>query len=188
MEIRVRYDFNTLYGFANYAYGHATSHFFLRNQPMRFERDFRWQTFPAAGDVRHTLNAVAGFRHGGKWDFSLAVIFQTGRPYTARLGTTAVAYDFPIGTWPPFNQPILQNSYFASEPIYSSKNGLRFPFYQRVDFHAARNFHWLGTDGSFFAQVYNLFFRQNTAFYIPGDRKVLNGLPILPTFGLTVRF
>jgi len=188
MEIRAHYDFKRFYGFANYALGRATSHFFLRNQPMRFERDFRWQTFPSAGDVRHTLKAVVGFRHGGNWDLNLSVIFQTGRPYTARLGTTAVAYDFPLGDWPPFNQPIFRDNYFASEPVYSSKNGLRFPFYQRVDFHAVRNFRWLGMDCSFFAQVYNLFFRKNTAFYIPGDRKILKGLPIVPTFGLAARF
>ena len=155
---------------------------------MRFENDFRWQAFPSAGDVRHTLNAVVGFRRGGKWDFSLSIIFQTGRPYTARLGDTSVIYDLPLGVWPPFDQPILGQGYFATEVLYSSKNSLRFPFYQRVDFHAARNFDWLGMECSFFAQVYNLLFRKNTAFYIATDRKVLPGLPIVPTFGLTFRF
>jgi hypothetical protein len=188
MEMRFHYGFKTFYGFANYAHGHAIAHFFLRNQPMRFENDFRWQTFPSAGDVRHTLNAVVGFHRGGNWNISLSGIFQTGRPYTAYLGETPAAYDFPLGTWPPFNQPILGNSYFASEPIYSSKNRLRLPFYQRVDLHVARNIRWLGMEGSFFVQIYNLFFRQNSAFYIPGDRKVQKGLPILPTFGLAFRF
>lgn len=186
-EIRVSYDWKWCYGFANYALGYATSHFFLRNQPMRFENDFRWQTFPSAADVRHTINAVVGFRRGGKWEMSLAAIFQTGRPYTARLGDASVIYDLPRGVWPPFDEPILQG-YFASESVYSSKNGLRFPFYQRVDFHAARNFNWLGMECSFFTQVYNLLFRKNTAFYIATDKKVFKGLPIVPTFGLTFRF
>jgi hypothetical protein len=63
-----------------------------------------------------------------------------------------------------------------------------------VDFRAARSLAWLGIDWTFFAQVYNLFFRKNAAFNFPDlsflhvDNKHPKGLPVLPTFGLTARF
>ena len=61
VEWRGHYNFKTYYGFANYSLGWATSHFFLRNHPMRFANDFRWQSFPANGDIRHILNAASAF-------------------------------------------------------------------------------------------------------------------------------
>jgi hypothetical protein len=197
MEIRAHYSLNTFYGFANYSLGHAISHFFLRNQPMRFANDFRWQTFSANSDVRHIFNGVIGIRPGGKWDFSVAIVYQSGRPYTAVLGSTMNLVDLP--SFPPFHyspydgHPMglyLPNG--TTDYIYSSKNGLRYPFYQRVDFRAARNFSWWGMDWTFFAQIYNIFFRKNAAFHFPdisfGRNEHPTALPIVPTFGLTMRF
>ncbi len=141
LELRGHYDFKTYYGFANYTLGWATSHFFLRNQPMRSAEDFRWQSFPSNGDVRQTLNAVIGIRPAGKWDFSFTLVFQSGRPYTAVLGETRNLTDLP-NYWGLIPSPearreglILEG---VSDFIYSAKNGRRYPFYQRVDFRAAR--------------------------------------------------
>ncbi|MDZ7262562.1 MAG: TonB-dependent receptor, partial [candidate division KSB1 bacterium] len=191
LEIRAYYNLRSYYGFVNYAWGHATSHFFLRNQPMRYANDFRWQSFPSAGDVRHALNAVLGIRPKGKWDCSLSVIFQTGRPYTAALGVISNVYEPPRGTWDPVNRTIFQSIY-DGECVFSARNSFRFPFYQRVDFRAARNFVWLNMECSFFVQIYNILFRRNTAFHFPyldsSHSERTFGLPLLPTFGITFRF
>ncbi len=197
LELRSHYDFKTYYGFANYSLGWATSHFFLRNQPMRSAEDFRWQSFPSNGDVRHTLNAVIGIRPAGKWDFSFTFVFQSGRPYTAVLGETRNLTDLP-NYWGLFPGPDARREGLildgVSDFIYSAKNGRRYPFYQRVDFRAARSFELFGVDWNFFFQVYNLFYRKNTAFrfpdynFYPLEADHADGLPIVPTFGLSFRF
>jgi hypothetical protein len=197
LELRAHYNLKNYYGFANYTLGWATSHFFLRNQPMRLANDFRWQSFPANGDVRHILNGVAGLRPGGKWDFSLTFVYQSGRPCTVVLGSSRNLVDLPY--WDEFfSTPGGRREGVAfsgsNDLLYSSKNSWRYPFYQRVDFRAARSFSLLGGDWTFFFQIYNLFFRKKAAFYFPDfsfldtDNPHPKGLPILPTFGITVRF
>ncbi len=191
MELRVSYNLKNYYGFANYSLGWATSHFFLRNQPMRYANDFRWQSFPANGDVRHILNGVIGVRSGSKWDFNATFTYQSGRPYTAVLGSSENLIDAPF-FWDPFSTLHGPLGHTTTDFIYSSKNALRYPFYQRVDLRAARNFDWLGMDWTFFAQIYNLFFRRNAAFHFPDlpfeHDKHPQALPIVPTFGISFRF
>lgn len=197
LDVRGHYNFKTYYGFANYSLGWATSHFLLRNQPMRYANDFRWQTFPSNGDIRHILNAVIGIRPGGKWDFSLTFVYQSGRPYTAVLGESQNLVDLPLfGDL--FFRPEsgMSGVILSSLPgyIYSSKNDRRYPFYQRLDFRAARRFGVFGLDCTFFFQVYNIFYRKNPAFRFPDTSPYYiepshpKGLPIVPTFGITFRF
>jgi len=197
LEARGHYNFKTYYGFANYSLGWAASHFLLRNQPMRFANDFRWQSFPSNGDIRHLLNAVVGIRPGGKWDFSATLVYQSGRPYTAVLGesTNLVDLPYPWSLFPTINdrrEGLYLNG--VTDFVYSSKNGRRYPFYQRVDFRAARSFSWQKIDWTFFFQVYNLFYRKNTAFrfpdisFFPLTPSRPRGLPVVPTFGLAARF
>jgi hypothetical protein len=196
LDVRAHYNFKRYYGFANYSLGWATSHFLLRNQPMRFANDFRWQTFPSNGDIRHILNAVIGIRPGGKWDLNVTFVFQSGRPYTAVLGKLTDLVEMPH-FWELFQYyGSVRSIYFEGLPgfVYSSKNGRRYPFYQRVDFRAARHFRLFSIDWIFFFQVYNIFYRKNPGFRFP-DTSIFpiepsnpKGLPIVPTFGLTFRF
>jgi hypothetical protein len=197
VEWRGHYNFKTYYGFANYSLGWATSHFFLRNQPMRFVNDFRWQTFPSNGDIRHILNAVIGIRPGGKWDFSVMLVYQSGRPYTAVLGTGTNLVDLPYW-WEIFpgydGQRSDVNLTGTTAFFYSPKNGRRYPSYQRVDFRAERHFRLFNIDWTFFFQVYNIFYRKNPGFrfpdvsFFPLEPSHPKGLPIVPTFGIAFRF
>jgi len=197
LEMRGHYNFKTCYGFTNYSLGWATSHFFLRNQPMRFVNDFRWQTFPSNGDIRHILNAVIGIRPGGKWDFSVTLVYQSGRPYTAVLGTSTNLVDLPYWWeifWDYNGRRSDVNLTGTTAFLYSPKNGQRYPFYQRVDFRAARHFRLFSLDWTFFFQVYNIFYRKNSAFrfpdisFFPLEPSHPKGLPIVPTFGISFRF
>lgn len=189
-EFRMNYDWKSFFGFANYAIGKATSHFFLRNQPMRKENDFRWEAYPSDGDIRHALKIVTGMRFWQHWEVSLSALLQTGRPYTAPLGTASSHGATPIGTWPPFNDGYSPG--LGDEVIFSAKNAFRVPSYQRFDFRAAYNFSALKLKCNLFFQIYNLFYRKNTAYHETrldhehGERRF--GLPVLPTLGLQFRF
>ena len=127
----------------------------------------------------------------------MTLVYQSGRPYTAVLGENTNLVDLPY-FWDLF--PTIdgrrEGAFFngVTDFVYSSKNGRRYPFYQRIDFRAARSFSCLGIDWTFFFQVYNLFFRKNPAFRFPDvslfplEPSHPKGLPIVPTFGITFRF
>jgi outer membrane cobalamin receptor len=193
LDLGVNYHLRNFSGFLNYTWGQATSHFFLRNVPMRHLNDFRWQSFPSAGDIRHILNFSTTARLGSKWNFGLTCIFQTGRPFTANVGNfffTLSAppepYYFEAGEWF-FLGDGGNTRYLQGRSHYSPKNKYRFPFYQRVDVQFERNFRLFRLDGQIFLQVYNIFCRLNTAFHYTNS-EVAYSLPILPTLGVQVRF
>ncbi|MBN2009351.1 TonB-dependent receptor [candidate division KSB1 bacterium] len=194
LEFRIDYQLKKFYGFANYALGKATSTFFLRNQPMQRFNDFKWQSFPSAGDIRHILDVTCGIRTSGHWDFSIAIIFQSGRPYTAPLGSIYNYYAPPNRTNRPMNLPLLSEpvfylpTYRTYELVYSAKNAYRFPFYQRVDVSAAREFIWFGKKCSLFIHIYNLLFRRNAAFYLASSNEIVQSMPFLPSLGVSFRF
>ena len=194
LEFRINFQSKIFYGFANYALGKATSHFYLRNQPMRRLNDFSWHSFPSYGDIRHIFDAVIGLRSRSRWDFSVSVIFQTGRPYTAFFGSLYDYYTSPNKMNQPINFPFLFEGvfsipdYMSAEHFYSDKNSYRLPFYQRVDVSATREFSWLKMKWTLFIQVYNLLFRRNTSFYLNSPNEKVDGLPILPTVGLKFQF
>lgn len=192
MEFRFSLNWRKYYGFVNYAWSKATAHFLLRNQPMRHENDFRWQVFPADGDTRHALKFVIGTRLGRKWEISLNGILQTGQPYTAGLGEARKAVSVPTGTWPPYYRDPFEYGITDSDVIFSSLNAFRFPAYQRFDIMAAYHFTWLRLKWNLFIQIYNIFYRKNTAYHNSSVNQQHDergfGLPFLPTFGLQARF
>ncbi len=175
-----RYD-----GMLNVSWMRATSHFWLRNQPMHHLNDFRWYSFPSSGDIRLAINCYFSFRFRRKWDIGIAGIFQSGRPGTVLIGR--LQHFFVPG-----ENSRVYHSIDEGSTVYSSPNAYRFPFYQRLDLKISRKFTLYKTDGEYFFQIYNLLCRLNTAFYFPAnsvwdDARVID-LPILPTFGVSFKF
>ncbi len=177
---RKRYD-----GTLNLSWMQATSHFWLRNQPMHHLNDFRWYSFPSSGDIRLAVNCYFSFRFRKKWDVGIAGIFQSGRPGTVLIGRLQPF--FVLG-----ENSRVYTSIDEGSTVYSSPNAYRFPFYQRLDLKISRKFTLYKTDGEYFFQIYNLLCRLNTAFYFPAnsvwdDARMID-LPILPTFGISFKF
>lgn len=191
-EICFNFNRHGFYGFTNYAISKATSNFFMRNQPMRYEFDFRRQAFPSDGDVRHALKVVAGKLFNRKFEISLSGIYTSGRPYTAGLASVKQGAQPPFGTWDPYNESIFQWQATKDDVILSSKNAYRFPAYQRFDLRVAYNYDWLNIQWKLFVQIYNLLYRKNTAFHRGGlewnHGERTFGLPFLPTVGLQFKF
>jgi hypothetical protein len=138
-------------------------------------------TFPPIYDRRNDLNVVATYRLNDRWTVGSSFVYATGQSYSQ---TTAyyVAYE------PDYSgKPI---------PIEGSKNGLRLPPYHRLDVSATYSFGLFSDtrNAEFNIDIYNVYNHRNVWVRRtePGSNppvvEDIRLLPILPTFGLQVKF
>ncbi|WP_375578757.1 TonB-dependent receptor [Marivirga tractuosa] len=73
-------------------------------------------TYSAPFDIPHDLRVLGQYKLNKKWDISSIWMYMSGRPVT-----------LPIGFYMENNDPV---------PIYSERNGARFPSYHRLDISA----------------------------------------------------
>lgn len=106
---------------------------------------FGEEPFYANQDQTHELKLVGSYSMG-RWDFSGAFIYATGKPNTAPTGY----YELPLidGN---------TESYFE----VSTKNGLRLPDYHRLDLSATYNFYLGNSRASLGMSLINLYNREN---------------------------
>ena len=132
------------------------------NFPIYQESDF-----PASHDVTHEYKFVNIYKLG-KFDFSATWVYATGRPYTEPTGGYSVS--LLDGT---------EQDYVS----VSSKNGVRFPDYHRLD--AAVTYSWQGQRGGKNAlslSFFNLYGRRNIwykEFQIEGEELIETNINFL---------
>ncbi len=136
-------------------------------------------------DRRHTINAVASWRHD-RWTLGGHFGYGSGLPYTDVVGQFRKwRYDPARGEWVPPSDP---------SPASGKRNASRYPVYHRLDLSLSRTFG--GTRFQFmpYLQVVNTYNRGNVFTYIfdyendPPLRRSASQLPLLPTFGFQFRF
>ncbi len=149
-------------------------------------------------DRRHVFNILGNYRISRKWDANLKWTYQTGQPYTPILG-------YFIEVLPGDPEPFYR-------PIPGGRNSSRYEPFHRMDVGIVRHFKLFGTPGEFFIQVVNAYWQKNIFRYIyqwgntyngiddDGDELIdeddegtprrvrINGLPILPTIGVSFAF
>ncbi|UCE05668.1 MAG: TonB-dependent receptor [bacterium] len=125
-------------------------------------------------DQRHTVSAVVNYHPHPNWDISLKWLIYSGRPYTP---LDSVIY-FPE-----------TNSYLPIEGLTNSK---RLPSYQRLDVRVDYWFKWGKVPFSIYFEVLNLYNHKNIYDYIWNEdysqRSESYQFPLLPTFGVSMRF
>jgi hypothetical protein len=111
------------------------------------------ETFPADYDQRHTLNLYGVYRFSDRMSFSTRFRAGSNFPvpgnYESRHSTTAGQ---------------TQALYYLS----ARRNTLRVPVYSRLDVRANRTFSWRTTRLTLFAEVLNLYARDNVRASRPG--------------------
>lgn len=138
-------------------------------------------TFPPIYDRRNDLNLVATYRINNRWTLGTTFVYATGQSYSQ---TTAL--------------------YNAEEPDYpgklidieGSKNGLRLEPYNRLDLSATYSFGLFSDkrNAEFNIDIYNVYNHRNVWFRrintntTPATSEDVRLLPILPTFGISVKF
>jgi hypothetical protein len=131
------------------------------------------ETFWSDLDQRHAINLYVSYR----------VSDRTSVSAKARIGTNVPAPGYYTKEG---------DEYFLT----TTRNTLRLPTYARLDARANRTFNWAHKRLTLFAEVINLFDRDNVRFNPPGvstsTRKVSNlfesMIPIVPSAGILIEF
>lgn len=172
MEVFVQRRTGALTGWIGYTLGWTRRRFPELNQG---------RAFPPKYDRRHDLSLVAGYRRG-RWTFGGSLVYATGQAYTpaaARYSLRAPA----TGLLPD-----------EDDILPAARNSARLLPYHRLDLSVRRDFRLFGRSAQWFVQVFNVYSRRNEWFIQYNtenpatEPKVVKMLPIVPTFGLDLKF
>jgi hypothetical protein len=139
------------------------------------------ETFNADYDQRHTLNVYGVYRFSDRTSFSTR--FRAGSNFPAPGYYESRTATGPSGS---------ATAYFLS----TTRNTLRVPVYTRLDVRANRTFSWRATRLTLFAEVLNLYARDNVRATQPGINGITHqvfGLfgsmfPLIPSAGISLEF
>lgn len=149
-------------------------------------------------DRRHVFHIIGNYRLNRKWDLNLNFTFQTGQPYTPLLGY--------------YIEQVSGSAIDVFRTIPGGRNSARYPVYHRLDLGAVYHKEVRGLPLEFFFQIVNTYWKKNVFRYIytfgsttngiddDGDEKIdeadegrprrltVNGLPIIPSIGVSIEF
>lgn len=151
------------------------------------------QAYYTKYDRRHALNAVLNYRLTDRWGLNVRWTLGSGLPYSRIIGRYRHRdYSFWGGEWEQYN--------YEWKNIEGTKNGFRYPTYNRVDMSLARTFEFKHWDLQMYIQVINVINRKNILWYYfdyddgdgedvsPPKRKEVSMFPLLPTIGFRATF
>ncbi len=176
-----------LAGWLSYAWGRA-------------DRDTYGLRYPFEYDRRHSFNAVARYRLGRSWSIAATAQMATGFPYTPAIGLRVASEEDDRGRLVPARDE-------AGAPVYTvDLGGLRalqqgrLPHYSRVDLRITNQRGGPSGRWSWYIEIINLLNRDNPVEIEtslahnadgPMPRILENptaGFPLIPSFGVRVRF
>ncbi len=161
-------------------------------------KKFQGNEYYTNWDRRHVFNLIGNYQVNKKWDVNAKWTFQSGQPYTPILG-------YYIEKVPDASQQIYRT-------IPGTRNGGRYPLYHRLDLGAVWHTKVRGKKMDLFIQLVNSYWQKNVFRYAysfgstvngiddDGDetideadegrpqRQVVNGLPIIPSIGVSFEF
>ena len=161
-------------------------------------KKFHGEEYYTNWDRRHVFNIIGNYRLNKKWDINGKWTYQTGQPYTPILG-------YYIEKVPDASNQIYRT-------IPGTRNGGRYPLYHRLDLGAVWHTSVKGKKMDLFIQIVNSYWHKNVFRYAyqfgstqngmddDGDKEideadegrpqrlVINGLPIIPSIGVSFDF
>ncbi len=140
-------------------------------------------------DRRHNLNVVATYKPGDHYLFSARMGVASGTPYTDIVGQIVRRVYDPTTNSFGSGSPIT-----SIEPVGGTRNGARYPFFQRLDLSVSRESSWRGMRVTPYFSVVNAYNAKNVFIYTfdytrnPPTREASSQFPLLPSLGMTVAF
>ncbi len=149
-------------------------------------------------DRRHDISVVLTYKIGESWEFGATWVYGTGQAYTTPTGQ----YQLPELE----NDPSFAYYSSSTDNAYSERNGYRLPPFHKLDLNFTHKFEWFDLPWQFSINIYNAYNHRNTfAQYLQhSNDMVLNPetgqyeypyvvkritlFPLIPTFGLSVKF
>lgn len=161
---------------------------------------------PFQFDQRHTVNLVMTYKISERWDLGIRWQFGSGFPYTKPIGVKPriVLLDLDndskpetpeIATRRTVSNPNSEEVIFDIEYGNRSRYNARKPVYHRLDLRGTYFTQIWGLNWSFYLDIINVYNRMNVVgydYYITDELQLAseanNMFPILPTFGISVKF
>lgn len=172
VDLSVKYNSKHLYLWGVYSYGFVHRYDGLIHYAPHYDR-------------RHNANLVTSYRFGefNKWEISFRWNLGSGFPFTQNAGFYP-SLDFTDG---------LGTDLFTSDEslgvLYDDYNAGRLPYYHRLDFSAKRTFYLTeNTKLETNLSVTNVYDRDNVFYFDRITNERVNQLPLMPSFGVTLRF
>ncbi len=172
VDFSLKYDYDRLFVWAVYSLGYV-------------ERTDPTMTYNPHFDRRHNINFLSSLKLGGAydWEVSIRYNFGSGFPFTPMAGN----YE-QVGFTGGINEDYTTTNGDMSF-LYGDYNSQRLPNYHRVDASVKKTFE-LGEFSTLEANfsITNILDRENIFYVNIYNREVVNQLPIMPSFGVTLRF
>ena len=176
-----------LAGWLSYAWGRADRETYGLRYPFEYDR-------------RHAFNAVGRYRLGERWSVAATAQVATGFAYTPAAGLRVAAVENADGRLVPARDAVGALVYAVDYGGLDNLHRGRLPYYARVDLRVTNRPGGAGGRWSWYLEVINLLNRDNPVeletalLHDPeGMRPRLiemptAGFPLLPSFGVRVRF
>ncbi|MDP9347856.1 MAG: TonB-dependent receptor, partial [Gemmatimonadota bacterium] len=155
---------------------------------QRVREEFEGELSPTSWDAPHTLALFTSLPLWRKWVLNAVYHAHSGRATTPVLARSFGPYTG------------VENRFLRPRYLLGERNSIRVPPYHRLDLGARRSWEARGAEWTLALQVLNVLFRENAIDYdwsvyfsdLRGrsgpPRAGRNGLPILPSIGLEVRW
>lgn len=168
-----------IYGWLSYSFSVARRKIYNVELPFIF-------------DQRHTFNIVLNWKISKKFDMGITWMYGTNYPYTEPIGVKPRIFvsDTVVKIMTVRDKVLLDLDFGGLANFLNARK----PPYHRLDMRIIYNARFWGANWSFYLDVVNVYNRKNVVAY---DFSISNGqikrraitmLPILPTFGISVKF
>ncbi len=147
---------------------------------------------PFIYDQRHTFNIVFNWNISRRFDFGLTWMYGSNYPYTEPIGVKPriLVTDTSVSIATIKDKVILDLDYGSLKNFFNARK----PPYHRLDVRLTYNTKIWGANFSFYIDVVNVYNRKNVIAYDFSvkdgqiKRREITMFPILPTFGISVKF
>lgn len=177
VDVVFKYDYRKIYLWLVYSLGYVNREY--------EDADGKMIRYTPHFDRRHNVNFVLSYITGRKqeWEFGARWNLGTGFPFTPIQGFYEYL-QFPNGV----------NTNYVDENgqlgiIYGDLYSNRLPVYHRLDIDIKRNFYF-GANSKLVADlsITNVYDRKNVFYVDVVTDKIVNQLPFMPSFGLSLYF
>jgi hypothetical protein len=159
-------------------------------------RDRDGKQTPFFFDQRHAMNIVGNYKFAEKWDLGVRFTLRSGRPFAQALGVRPRVLVAHIGDRDTAVIQTDRNGKVILDVDYE-RDALsgRLNLYHTLDVRITTYPSWWGLNWAIYLDVQNVYNHKNQqglSYYID-DRgnlkeRVVNGIPIFPSFGMSVVF
>ncbi len=160
------------------------------------ERDRDGVVTPFFFDQRHAMNIVGNYRFAEKWELGVRFTLRSGRPFAKALGVKPRVLVARVGS---LDTAVIQTDREGKVilDVDYERDALsgRLKLYHTLDIRLTTYPSWWGLNWAVYLDVQNAYYRKNqqALSYFIDDKGVLRerviyGIPIFPSFGLSVSF